>query len=88
MIDADFTTAERAVIAASIVDIEAISCITWVDRVGTEIPWVRIKKDEDGCFATVGRSLSTNGGVLNLGDRCVVRGCKGTASSGYWEKVS
>ena len=68
-IDADFTTAERAVVAASIADIEAVSCVRWVARVGTENPSVRIKKDQAGCFANVGR---TTNGILNLGPGCIV----------------
>ena len=69
-IDADFTQSERDVIAAAIADIEAVSCVRWVPRVCDEQPHVRIKKDEPGCFATLGRS---NAGVNNLGPGCIVR---------------
>ena len=68
-IDADFTDGERAVIAASIADIEAVSCVRWVARVGNENPSVRIKKDEPGCFANVG---TFSDAIMNLGTGCVV----------------
>ena len=68
-VDADIAQGERAVIAASIVDIEAVSCVRWVPRVNNENPHVRIKKDQAGCFANVGR---TTNGVLNLGPGCFV----------------
>lgn len=69
-IDADFTSAERAVIAASMADIEAVSCVRYEPRIGTENPSVRIKKDEEGCFAHVG---AHDDSILNLGSGCVVR---------------
>ena len=70
-IDADFTMDERAVIASSIMDIEAASNVRWVPRTDPNNPfYVRIKKDEAGCFANVGRTAN---GIMNLGTNCVVR---------------
>ena len=68
-IAAEFTQPERDVIAASIMDIEAVSCVRWVAREGNEQPFVHIKNDESGCFANVGTTFD---GVLNLGSGCVV----------------
>lgn len=68
-IDADFTESERLVIASSISDIEFDSCVRWDSRAGNEQPYVRIKKDEDGCFASVGARTD---GLINLGNGCVV----------------
>ena len=68
-IDADFTEEERMVIAGSIMDIESVSCVRWEPRVGTENPYVRIKKDEMGCFANVGTTIN---GIQNLGVGCIV----------------
>lgn len=68
-IDADFTESQRAVVAAAIANIEEVSCVRWETRVCDETPFVRIKQDEEGCFADVG--IRTNG-RLNLGPGCVV----------------
>jgi hypothetical protein len=68
-IDDNFTEDERAVIAASILTIEQNSCVRWVARVGDENPSVRITKEGEGCFASVGYK---NYGFLNLGSGCIV----------------
>ena len=60
-------------IAASIDDIENVSCVRWVPREGNENPYVRIKEDEAGRFANVGTTID---GVLNLGAGCIVRRSK------------
>ena len=70
-IDPNFTHYERAVIIVSMADIEAVSDVRWVPRIDNENPYVRIKKDEAGCFATVGKVPD---GILNLGPGCFVRG--------------
>lgn len=68
-IDAAFLQSERDVIAASIAAIEAVSCVTWVAREPTDVNYVRIHKESDGCFATVG-SFPTS--IMNLGTGCLV----------------
>ena len=57
-------------IASSIMDIEAASSVRWVPRTDpNNLFYVRIKKDEAGCFANVGRTAN---GIMNLGTNCVV----------------
>ena len=71
--DDNFTTFERLVIAASLLDIEDNSCVRWSPRLANENPHVRIQKEEEGCFASVGPRAD---GVLNLGEGCFVSNVK------------
>merc|ERR1719438_467222 len=62
--DADFTTSERAVIAQGIADVEAASCLRFVERNG-ESDYVQIHPGDGGCYAVIPYRIG--GGMREVG---------------------